>query len=359
MAAHNVNSTLGDEFSNWRVIGHEWAVRGLARSLANDRVAHAYLFTGPHGIGKTTLARALAQALECTEPHPPCGQCRACQKIARERHPDVLTLEGVPPRFDFDKDPPPPPRSNDRERRTLRIRQIRDLEREIARAPFEGAWKVVILKRFEEAEEAAANAFLKTLEEPPARARLLITARDASLVLPTIASRCQVLALRPLPVEGVERALIERWQVDPAQARLLARLSGGRLGWAVRAGGDPKMLDARRGYLDGLEETLCEGRAERLMRAEHVAKDTERLPELLEYWLGWWRDLLLMQSGDAARITNVDREDRLREQAAHLSLVQIQRALTAIRETSRYLSQNVNARLAAEVLLLNLPQLVA
>src|SRR5574340_51815 len=330
--------------TNWGMIGHEWAVRGLARSLASDRVAHAYLFTGPHGIGKTTLARALAQALECTGAHPPCGECRSCQKVAHARHPDVLLVEGVPPRYDFDKDPPPPPRSNDRERRTLRIRQIRDIERDLARTPFEGRWKVVLLRRFEEAEEPAANAFLKTLEEPPARARLILIARDSSLVLPTIASRCQVVPLRPLAIKTVEQALCERWQVEPSPARLLARLSGGRLGWAARASANPKMLEARSTYLDELAGALSEGQAERLLRADHLAKDSEKLPELLEYWLGWWRDLLLVRSGDGDRITNVDREAALREQAARLSLDQVRQALQAVRETTRYLGQNANAR---------------
>ncbi len=337
------------------MIGHAWAVRGLQHSLATGRIAHAYLFAGPHAIGKTTLARALAQALECTGAHPPCGECAACRKIGRDRHPDVRVLEGVPPRYDFDKDPPPPPRSNDREKRTLRIRQIRDLEHEISRAPFESRWKIVIVRRFEEAEDAAANAFLKTLEEPPAHARLILTARDPSLLLPTIASRCQVLALRPLSIGAVETALVERWQVEPAAAHLLAHLSGGRLGWAVRAGANPHLLESRGEYLDALSDVLREGRAERLVRAEALSRDAERLPELLEYWLGWWRDVLLVLHKEDARIINIDRLDALRAHASQSAPEQVSGALGNIRETAQYLNQNVNARLALEVLLLNLP----
>lgn len=348
-----------DSLENWQVIGHAWAVRGLARSLSEDRVAHAYLLTGPHAIGKTTLARALAQALECTGTVRPCGQCPACKKIARDRHPDVQVIEGVPPRFDFSKDPPAPPRASDRERRTLRIPQIRKLEHDISLAPFEGRWKVIILRRFEEAEDEAANAFLKTLEEPPAHARLILTARDPSLILPTIASRCQVLALRPLSIQEVETALIERWQVEPDRARLLAHLSGGRIGWAVRASGTPSLLEARDKYLDALAGVVHEGTAERLSRAESLGKDSDKdkLPELLEEWLGWWRDLLLVQNGDGARIINVDRATVLREQAERLTLEQIENAIESVRATTLYLAQNANPRLALGVLLLNLPRL--
>ena len=345
-----------DELTNWRVIGHEWAVRGLARSLATDRVAHAYLLTGPHAIGKTTLARALVQALECAGKNPPCGECATCQKIQRNRHPDVQIIEGVPVGFKFDeKGPLPPPRANDRERRILKIDQIRLVQHDLSRAPFEARWKIIILRRFEEANDEAANAFLKTLEEPPTHARLILTARDASLLLPTIASRCQVLALRPLPIEQVEHALVERWKVEPQTARLLARLSAGRLGWAVRASADRALLDARVAHLDVLSGILREGRAERLTRAGDLAKDTEKLPELLEEWLGWWRDVLLIQNGDDARVTNVDRQELLQEHAARFSLEQIQAALKNVRATAQFLNQNVNSRLALEVLFLKLP----
>ena len=117
------------------------------------------------------------------------------------------------------------------------------------------------------------------------------------------------------------------------------------------------MLDARREHLDALNAAVNEGRAERLMRAEGLAKKSDDLPELLELWLGWWRDVLLVhaQRSDGARITNIDRQSILNEQASRFTLEQIESTLKSVRATARYLAQNVNARLAMEVLLLNLP----
>ena len=347
-----------ESHTDWNLYGHAWAVRALSRNVAADRVAHAYLFTGPHAIGKTTLARALAQALECTGAHHPCGECSSCLKIARGKHPDVQIIDGVPVGYKLDeKSPPPPPRINDWERRILKIDQIRAIQHDVARAPFEGRWKIIILRRFEEANEEAANAFLKTLEEPPRHTRLILTARDASLLLPTIASRCQVFALRPLAATEIENALVTRWHVDSENARLLAHLSSGRLGWAVRAAADPSILETRRAGLDLLDEILREGRAERIARAESLAKKSDDLPELLELWLGWWRDVLLAHTHrDAdARLTNIDRLNLLHTHVERFSVEQIESALKNIRTTARYLSQNVNTRLAMEVLLLNLP----
>jgi len=340
---------------NWGIEGHAWAVRALVHSIAHDRVAHAYLFVGAHGIGKTTLARKLAQALECAGAPRPCGACPACVKIARDRHPDVQIIEGVPVGWKFDeKAPPPPPRANDSERRTLKIDQIRVLQHQISRAPYEGRWRVIIVRRFEEANDEAANAFLKTLEEPPRHTRLILTARDPNTLLPTIVSRCQMLALRPLARDQVEDALVARWNVARDHAQLLARLSGGRIGWAIRASADGKLLDARRAHLDTLDTLLREGRAERLTRADKLSKSDDLL-QMLDAWLGWWRDVLLIQTGDDARVTNMDRAATLREAAQRLSDTQVHRAIQAIRAAARHMHQNVNARLALEVMLLKLP----
>ena len=348
-----IRAEIGED---WGLVGHAWAVRALARSLALERAAHAYLFTGPHAIGKVTLARKLAQAWQCAGTVRPCGQCPACQKIARDRHPDVQIIEGVPVGHKFDeKSPPPPPRANDWERRIFKIDQVRALQHDVARAPFEGRWKIIILRRFEEANEEAANALLKTLEEPHRRTRLILTARDASLLLPTIASRCQVFALRPLAPAQIETALIAQWRAEPAQARLLAHLCAGRLGWAARANENRALLDARDRALDELNHAMVEGRTERLLRADALSKQSDELPALLETWLGWWRDVILVQTGAGTRITNIDRIDALRKHAEHFTLEQVHGALQAVRATARYLTQNINARLALEVLLLNLP----
>ncbi len=340
----------------WRIIGHAWAVESLDRAIVSGRAAHAFLFSGPHGIGKTTLARALTRRLQCAEPNPPCGVCRACVKNQKNVSPDVRLIEGLPVGWKLDKDGPPPPRQSDRERRTLKIEQVRDLQPWLATAPFESPYKIAILRRFEEANEEAANALLKTLEEPPSHVFLILTTQDAGLLLPTIASRCQKLALRPLPSAEVERALTEEWKVEKKEAQLLARLSGGRLGWAVRAHADPKILQARAEALDALDALVREGRAERLTRSGELAKAAEELPQLFEFWLTWWRDVLLLQSGDGVRIVNVDREVALDSQARQLSTAEVQAALKATRAAVRQLEQNANARLVTEVLALSLPR---
>lgn len=321
----------------WNVIGHSWTVDFLKQSLANGRLAHAYLLLGPPQIGKRTLALELAKALNCLakEEERPCGECWACRKIAHATHPDVRVVEP--------------------EGGSLKIDQIRQLQREVALTPHEGRYRVAILTDFDRATTEASNCLLKTLEEPPSQVVLCLTTPDMSPLLPTIVSRCQLLYLRPLSLEAVESALMDRWRVERERAVLLARLSGGRLGWAVEAHQQPAILEHRTGCLDSLVQLLNEPRVPRFAYAEKISQAPDMAPEILEMWLSWWRDLLLVHEGHSGGITNLDRSEELTMYAAQYSLDRIYSALQAIRTAQQQLESNANLRLAWEVLLLSLP----
>jgi DNA polymerase-3 subunit delta' len=319
----------------WPVIGHKWAAEFLKPTLQTGRVPHALLLAGPSQVGKRTMALAYAQALNCLGDAPPCGTCLACRKIAHGNHPDVRLF--------------------DETEASIKIEQIRALQRELALSPVEGRWRVAILTDFERATLEAKNALLKTLEEPAPKVVLILTTTDLDLLLPTIVSRCQVLSLRPLSYGQVRNALIERWGGEEAQAELLARLSGGRLGWAVGALTEPRTLAARAKRLDELQALLRQGTVERFRYAEQLSTDQAATRDALTLWLTWWRDVWLAASGCREGLSNADRLAEIRQAASRYGQRGAQGAMLALRDALRQLERNVNYRLALELLMLSLP----
>jgi DNA polymerase-3 subunit delta' len=321
----------------WPVVGHEWAVDHLDRAIRHGRMRHAYLFTGPSQIGKTTLARAFAMAINCTNETPPCGQCRACTLIARDRHPDITFVEA------------------EQEGGTLKIDQVRELQQIVALRPYEGRYRVAILNRFHEANPNAQDALLKTLEEPSPRTVLIVAANAADSLLSTIVSRCQLLPLRPLPLDTVRQALEWQWNAPQDVAKTLAQISGGRIGWAIRALQDTAELDRRAAALDTLDEMLQGNRRDRFVWAENLAKDKADLGYLLEVWVGYWRDVMLLTTGSHVPVTNYDRRAQIEDLAHRIGPDIPAAALRATRRTIDYLGKNVNTRLALEALMLDYP----
>jgi DNA polymerase-3 subunit delta' len=202
--------------SNWNLIGHEWAVDMLKKHVINGTTRHAYLFAGPPGLGRRTLALRFAQALNCTAPVStgiPCGECRDCRQIESMQHADLTIIQA------------------EAEGGTLKVDQIREARRTLTLKPYQSKYRVSMFFRFQEANVNAANALLKTLEEAPSYAVLILTADNPEQLLPTIVSRCEVLRLRPLSIAAIKRDLESRG-VERERARLIAHISSGRPGYA-------------------------------------------------------------------------------------------------------------------------------
>jgi DNA polymerase III subunit delta' len=335
---------------SWPVIGHEWALGLLERGITSGHLHHAYLFSGPSQVGKTTVALAFAQALSCeTGAGSPCGVCRTCQRIAQGRFPDVQTVVAG--------------------KSTIQIEQIRALQTDASLSPLEGRYRIFIIPEIERASAPAANALLKTLEEPPPHVILLLTSTRRDQVLPTVLSRCQIVALRPLPAEQIQATLETRWEADPERAALLTRLSSGRLGWAVLAHSDPGLWLARAKAFDDLLSLTTAGYVDRLAVAEVLSKlplgvdaraqrdgvTGNTLDTTLGHWVSWWRDIWLIQHGLAEAIANIDRRLQLTQQAGLFKAEQVEGALADLLDTLRRLRANVNARLALDVLALRMP----
>jgi DNA polymerase III subunit delta' len=322
----------------WPVVGHQWAVQGLRQAVMRDEVPHALLITGPESVGKHTLAQQLVSAMLCRDDDDkPCGTCLACRKLRSGNHPDYVLAE--------------PEGATAR----LKIDQIRQVERFLTLTPKESMRKVVLISDFERATIGAANALLKTLEEPPSYAHLILLATDADLLLPTIVSRSQQIALRPLPSRLVAESLVSEWLVEPGLAERLARISGGRMGWAVRAATHPETYERMHSALELLVAVLGQDLPTRFETAKTLVAESDTLPETLETWLTFWRDVLLLHSQNDAALMHIEHRRVLEAVVGATDVERTIQVLSALERAQSALFSNANRQLCVESLLLDIP----
>ena len=331
---------------SWNIFGHDGAVNYLKRQCEPGNTRHAYLITGPEGVGRLTLAKAFVKALNCQNPpakHDFCNTCPACRQIDAEAWPDLTILRPI------------------ENARDIKIDQVRQMQQSLALAPYQSQWRVVIIPDFQNATVAASNALLKSLEEPPARAIIILTADARENLLETIASRCGILRLRPMSVDATAEVLQNKLDLEEDKAKVIAHLAGGRVGTAIQFAQNQELFEDYHDILAQLHDVLPETKRARLQYAEDVSKrkgnQRENISALLSVWLTFWRDVMIAHSRADLPIVNLAQSDTIKTIASQLSLPQIEAILNAHEKGLEQIDANVNSRLVLENILLNIPRM--
>lgn len=312
------------------IIGHQNIISQLRNAVKTERVAGAYLFTGVQGVGKETLACYFANLILCEgtdDATKPCGVCRACRKIQNGNHPDLHFIRP--------------------DRTEIKIDQIREMQQQIVFQPLEGPRKIYILTNTERLNNAAANAILKTLEEPPTASTLMLLTENIETIILTIRSRCQIIPLYPMHTKELETELTKHFSVDDETASSAATLSNGIVGKAITL--IENGISANPQVPDILSETDP-------MAAFRIAEQLEDNLESLDELISWYRDLLfLQQEAPIELLTHPNAIDDLKELVKRYSRLRIERAIKNVFETKSLVQNTYVTKITAlEVMCLKL-----
>lgn len=321
------------------IVGHVENIKMLRYMESRKQVPHALLLSGPEGIGKFMVGSILAAALLCTATDArPCGHCPSCMHMVRGTHPDFIIIrpEGT----------------------VIKIEQIRNLQQEIALAPYISVRRICIIDCAELITTQAANSILKTLEEPTGNMVFILVSANRQLLLTTIISRCMSLAFQPLIPEVLAQSLAGRG-FSPELSKVAAKLSGGRMGRAL-AILEPEGFALRNQAVDIFNEVL-KGTMSQLWERTTSLEKMERkdMLELFGYCTYVLRDFLLMVTGQSVELLfNIDKVDWLEQEAHRWNEEKLLKALKMVEVARQALHANANLRLTSEVLLIKIYDVV-
>lgn len=339
------------------IVGQDRAIRVIRRALVAGTLPHAWLFYGPEGVGKFKTALAVAKALLCVRAPADdfCGACPDCTRIDNEAHPDALVVRAESKQGEREGGGAG---GGEEASGEIRIEQVRQFQRWAAVASFQGGWRVGIFDGAERMNPYAANALLKTLEEPPPRMVLMLVSPSRGALLPTIASRCQPLHFPPVGRDEAAAALAAKVEGSPEELGLLAELACGSIGRALTLGRDRDWVFRERkrwvgrlcsfleGWRSGLEDFV-----EELVRSGRTA-------EVLALYRSWYRDLLVYrETGEASRVTNLDLIETVSALAGTFDPVGCAESIVAIERAGEALESHRNTQLVLESLFLELAAL--
>lgn len=318
------------------IIGQQRSLEILRLAMGNGRLHHAYLFVGPEGVGKRTVALGLAKAIHCGETKDDfCGRCPDCARIQAGNHPDVRLVETL------------------EDKKEISIKQIRDIQKELNFRSFSGNRKIAIIDPATLLNTSSQNALLKTLEEPPKNSLIVLIATNAGGLLPTLRSRCLRISFGPLERDEVARYLMSKEGINRADARLRAALSMGSLGAALRLDKE-EFLERRRSWVEKVSSLTSGNFLAASEAAEAIASDKEESLQFLEWAETWYRDLLIdAVAGNSAETVNVDLLAQIQSPSAQLEVEQLLSTFAQTARAAGRIQRNLNRRMVLESLFFN------
>lgn len=318
------------------VIGQSSVVGKIKHIIETQRIGHAYLFVGPEGIGKKTIANIFARAIMCrSEGQKPCDVCHSCRQFNSGNHPDVYRVQKG-------------------DKSSIGVEQIRNVLEDIHLKPFESSRKVYIVEDAHAMTVQAQNAFLKTLEEPPFFATIILLAEKPNELLPTILSRCQIFRMQRLTREEVSTIIVRCLDMPKEEAMLFAGLSDGIPGKGLQLAGSQEFHQMRNDVFKFLEGIFDYSDIEKMEQWEFFGQYKDKVDEILDMLVIWFRDVLsYKETGDFELVVNIDKLPLIEKQASLFTIKHIRSIIESIERTRRMLKGNVNYQLAIENLLLN------
>jgi DNA polymerase-3 subunit delta' len=319
------------------VIGHTMPVELLKRAIKNDKVVHSYLFLGNEGIGKQRVALEFAKALNCTDSEvdrgEACDHCLSCKKIDRHLHPDVLVIEP--------------------EGQTLKVDQVRQMQRDLAYRPYEGKRRVCILAAADRMAPHMSNILLKTLEETPLHTVIVLLANHPRLLLPTILSRCQPVRFHSLPIPSVSQWLMDQKKLSREEAHLLASLSEGSPGKALEIQEGIRQIP-REGLLKDWVGSASLSFEDLESLIESLPSQREALLLILEVAKTLLRDLIVVKmQKEGIPLIHSDLFREFETAASRWSLPSLLRRMDVLHRTTLAIRGNANTPLALEAMMLS------
>ena len=316
------------------IIGQEHMTGHLQNAIRMGKVSHAYIIQGEAGSGKKLLADVFATTLQCEEGGiEPCGHCQSCKQAVSGNHPDIRRVT--------------------HEKASISVDDIRlQLNNDILVKPYSRPYKVYIIDEAEKMTEQAQNAMLKTIEEPPEYAVILLLTVNAKLLLPTILSRCILLNVRPVARAQVTKLLTERYGIASFMAEVAADFADGVPGKAIAYAQSGEFVELKDEVIKVLRRLSSMPAEEIYKKVKEWAGRKPELPDILSLMNLWYRDVLVMKStGGGGRLVFREEERELRTQAENMSYARIEECIGAIELTRQRMSVNVNLEVSLEMLL--------